>query len=63
MLSWAVHSLIFTVRLSRMAGEPVTVNYDTRDVTATDGEDYSGGRGTLRFGPCELEKQGAVAGP
>ena len=49
--------LIFTLRLSRMAGEPVTVNYDTRDVTATDGEDYSGGRGTLRFGPRELEKQ------
>ncbi len=49
--------LAFTVRLSGAAAETVTVDHETRDLTATRGADYSGGDGALRFLPGEVEKQ------
>jgi hypothetical protein len=41
----------FTVRLSAPSNLPVTVDYQTRDDSAIDGEDYLGGSGTLTFAP------------
>ena len=39
------------VRLSRSYILPVTINYSTFDSTATQGNDYTGGSGTLTFQP------------
>ena len=52
----ADEALEFTVSLSRAASGEVTVDYATRDGTATAGEDYTFMRGTLRFAAGELDK-------
>ena len=41
--------LVFEVTLARAADEPVTVDYETADRTATAGEDYEAMSGTLTF--------------
>ena len=41
--------LVFEVTLARAADEPVTVDYETADGTATAGEDYEAVSGTLSF--------------
>lgn len=41
----------FTVSLSVPNADPVTVDYDTTAITATDGTDFSGVSGTLTFPP------------
>ena len=41
--------LVFEVTLARAADEPVTVDYETADRTATAGEDYEAVSGTLTF--------------
>lgn len=41
--------------------EPVALEYATRAVTATEGEDYTAAAGTLTFGPGEVEKTVSVA--
>ena len=41
--------LVFEVTLARAADEPVTVDYETADGTATAGEDYEAVSGTLTF--------------
>ena len=46
----------FVVTLSRAASREVTVDYATRDGTATAGEDYTATRGTLAFAAGETEK-------
>ena len=50
----------FMVRLSRAVTETVTVDYFTRDGTATAGEDYVATSGTLTFTPGETEKTVSV---
>ena len=50
----------FAVTLSRAASGTVTVDYTTRDGTATAGEDYTRTRGTLSFAAGELEKTVSV---
>jgi len=45
-----------TVSLSAAATAPVTVNYATRDGTATAGQDYVAANGTLTFAPGETSK-------
>ena len=52
----ADEALAFTVSLSRAASGTVTVDYATRDGTATAGEDYTATGGTLSFAAGELEK-------
>ncbi|MYB34932.1 MAG: hypothetical protein F4X92_07390 [Gammaproteobacteria bacterium] len=49
-------SLEFVVSLSGSTTEEVSVNYESRDGTATAGEDYQSVSGTLRFSPGEAEK-------
>src|SRR6185436_6173530 len=39
----------FTVTLSAASGQAVSVNYSMSDGTATDGNDYTAGSGTLNF--------------
>ena len=51
----------FAVTLSRAASGPVTVDYATKDGTATAGEDYTAASGTLAFAVGETEKTVAVA--
>ena len=46
----------FTVSLSRAASDEVTVDYMTRNGTATAGEDYTRTRGTLTFAAGERRK-------
>ena len=46
----------FAVTLSRAASGEVTVDYATRDGTATAGEDYTFTRGTLTFAAGDTEK-------
>ena len=41
--------MVFTVSLDRGASETVTVDYETRDGTATAGSDYEATSGTLTF--------------
>ena len=48
-------AVVFTVTLSRAASRDVTVDYATRDGTATAGRDYTRTRGTLTFAAGELE--------
>ena len=50
----------FTVRLSRPAFGPVTVNYATSDGTATAGADYTATSGTLTFSALEQAKTVSV---
>ena len=47
--SEADRELVFTVSISRAAGEEVTVDYATSDGTARAGSDYTLARGTLTF--------------
>ncbi len=56
----ADEALEFTVTLSRAASGTVTVDYATRNGTATAGEDYSFTRGTLSYAAGELEKTVSV---
>lgn len=46
----------FTVRLSAPSDIPVTVNYQTRDDTATAGDDYQERSGTLTFAPGQTSQ-------
>ena len=48
--------LAFRVTLSGARSTPVRVRYETRDVTATAGEDYRRKSGKLTFAPGETEK-------
>jgi len=50
----------FTVTLGRAASGVVTVDYATRDGTATAGEDYTFTRGTLTFAVGDLRKTVSV---
>ncbi len=54
-------NLAFTVTLSKAATGTVTVNYATSDVTATAGEDYVAGSGTVTFAAGETSKTVNVA--
>ena len=49
-------SIAFTVRLNPASSELVTVDYKTVARTATEGEDYTRTRGTLRFEPGQTTK-------
>lgn len=51
----------FTVRLSNVTGQPVTVQYATANGTAVAGVDYTATSGTLTFEPGELTKTVTVA--
>ena len=54
-------TLVFTVTLDRKRDRTVLVRYATADGTATQGEDYTGVSGTLRFAPGETSKTVSVA--
>ena len=54
-------TLRFAVRLSEASDAAVTVDYATADGTATAGEDYTAGSGTLTFNAGELEQTIQVA--
>ena len=54
-------SLDFAVTLSRAASHEVTVDYATKDGTATAGADYTATSGTLTFAPGETAKTVSVA--
>ena len=54
-------SLDFAVTLSRAASGEVSVDYATKDGTATAGEDYTATSGTLTFAPGETAKTVSVA--
>ncbi|MEM0926048.1 MAG: dockerin type I domain-containing protein, partial [Planctomycetota bacterium] len=47
----AANQAAFTVTLSSPSGVPVTVDFDTADVTANAGSDYAAMSGTLTFAP------------
>ena len=49
-------AIAFAVTLNRAASGEVTVDYATRDGTATAGEDYTFTRGTLTFAVGDTEK-------
>ena len=49
-------AMTFTVTLSAAYDQAVTVNFATRDGTASAGEDYVARSGTLRFAPGETTK-------
>ncbi len=49
-------SLAFTVSLSAVSAQTVTVNYATANGTATSGSDYAAGSGTLTFAPGVLSQ-------
>ena len=51
----------FTVTLDAVSGQAVTVDWETSDGTATAGEDYTAGNGTLTFAPGETSKTFDVA--
>ena len=46
----------YNVKLERASGQKVTVDYETEDGTAVDGEDYSAASGKLTFNPGETTK-------
>ena len=48
--------VLFTVTLSKVSTEVITVNYATQDVSATAGLDYQAASGTLTFQPGETSK-------
>lgn len=47
----ATSNLVFTVSLSNPSKTPVTVNYTTTGVTATNGNDFTAATGTVTFPP------------
>jgi Calx-beta domain/FG-GAP-like repeat len=49
-------SATFTVRLSAVINQPVTVSYSTADSSAMAGSDYQAASGTLTFAPGETSK-------
>ncbi|MDP2246487.1 MAG: Calx-beta domain-containing protein, partial [Nitrosomonadales bacterium] len=49
-------TITFTVSLSAASGKPVSVDYATRDGSATGGSDYSIASGTLNFAEGETSK-------
>ncbi|HEY8610735.1 MAG TPA: Calx-beta domain-containing protein [Roseomonas sp.] len=53
--------MVFTIALSGPSASPVTVNWATGGGTATSGNDYLAGSGTLTFGAGELTKTIAIA--
>ena len=53
-------TLAFAVTLDRTRDREVRVKYATADGTATQGEDYTGVSGTLRFAPGETSKTVSV---
>ena len=53
-------TLAFAVTLDRTRDREVRVKYATSDGTATQGEDYTGVSGTLRFAPGETSKTVSV---
>ena len=57
----ADEALAFTVSLSRAASATVTVDYATRDGSATAGEDYTAASGTLAFAAGETGEDGERA--
>lgn len=52
-----ISDLVFEVRLSAPSDLPVSVTWNTQDGTATAGQDYEVGSGTLNFAPREIAKQ------
>ena len=50
----------FVVSASSASADQITVNYETRDSTATAGEDYQAAQGTLTFAPGETAKTVSV---
>ena len=48
---------VVRVRLSPASEEVVTVRYETQDLGATAGEDYSGASGTLSFNPRDTQQE------
>ena len=58
---WEGVSLTFTVSLSAAYAEPVTIDFATRDGTATAGQDYVATSGTLTFAAGERFKTITVA--
>lgn len=53
-------SLTFTVSLDRPSGRTVTVDYATKDGSATEGTDYTKGSGKVTFAPGETSKDVVV---
>ena len=51
----------FTLTLSAVSGQAVTVDYATADGTATAGSDYTAVNGTVTFAPGETSKQITVS--
>ncbi|MFC7298174.1 Calx-beta domain-containing protein [Herminiimonas aquatilis] len=49
-------TITFTVSLSSASGKPISVDYATRDGSATAGQDYVGGNGTVNFAAGETTK-------
>ena len=49
--------VVFNVNISAAAGEDVTVDYATSDVTATAGQDYTSTSGTLTFAANSFDSQ------
>jgi hypothetical protein len=47
---------VFTVSLSDISSDPVTVNFSTRDGSALAGSDYVAASGTVTFAPGEVTK-------
>ena len=54
-------AMTFTVSLSAPSARTVTVDYATRDSSATAGEDYTPASGTLTFTPGDVEESFDVA--
>jgi hypothetical protein len=51
---------VFTVRLDRISQQPVSVNYDTANGTASSSNDYNATRGILRFNPGVINQTVSV---
>lgn len=54
-------NLAFTVSLSKASATAVSVNYATSNGTATAGQDYTAGSGTVTFAPGVLSQQVNIA--
>jgi chitinase len=52
-----IRDAVFTVTLSAVSGNTVSVDYATADGSATASADYIAGNGTLTFAPGEISKQ------
>jgi len=57
----AADTVSVTVTLGGQAGEPVTLDYATEDITATAGSDYVATSGPLSFAPGETRRTIAVS--